>query len=70
MRQIIIEIDGPEGKFNVREGEKHTGGVNWDEMLSQVASMTIPDFIVWRGTYPMLTDAEWEARKVRLTEPL
>lgn len=69
MRQIIIEIDGPEGKFNVREGDKHTKGVNWDEMLSQVASMTIPDFIVWRGTYPMLTDAEWEARMIALRKP-
>lgn len=61
MRQIIIELDGPFGKFNVREGDAHGGGMNWDEMMAMVAAMTIPAVIVGCGPYGMRTDEEWEA---------
>lgn len=60
MRTIIIEIDGPHGHLNLREGDKHTLGLSWDEMLGMVAAMTIPTRIVPGGAYPLRTDAEWE----------
>ncbi|QDD62674.1 hypothetical protein EJD96_00215 (plasmid) [Herbaspirillum seropedicae] len=60
MRTIIIELDGPQGAFNVREGDKHTLGVTWDEMLGMVAAMTVPQRVVGSGPYALRTDAEWE----------
>lgn len=57
------------GCFAIREGEVHSIGLGWDEMLGHLAAMTIPKHLKDRGhIYPMTTDAEDEQRERKLQE--
>lgn len=73
MRKLIIEIAEPgddrPGFDVVDEQGRRCGGLSWDEMLGQVAMLTIPPSRVGNG-FAMHTPAEWvaqrEARQRRL----
>lgn len=69
MREIVITITD-ENRLDVREGDKYCDGLGWDEMLGQIAAMTLPAERVHKmnGLYPMLTKEEWEARQKALME--
>lgn len=70
----IIPLDG--GGFEVRRDGLTTGELTWDEMLGQVAAMTLPDH-KRGGLYAMETDAERATKyekieriaRLLLTEP-
>lgn len=64
MRTITIEID--EQGFTVREGDRYHDGLCWDEMLGQVTELTHPKLGETR--HPMLTEAEWAARRERMKQ--
>lgn len=50
--------------FDVFEGERYCDHLGWDEMLGQIAAMTIPTKDNReRGLYGMLTPEEHEARR-------
>jgi hypothetical protein len=57
------------GAFNVRKGELRTLGLGWDEMLGQIAAMTIPSGPArYCYVYPLTTDAEDAERERKLSE--
>lgn len=60
MRIITIAIDPTACGFDVHENGKCCDGLSWDEMLGQVAMLTIPANIVGKG-YAMRTPEEWAA---------
>lgn len=59
----IVPLNG--GGFEVRRDGLTTGELTWDEMLGQVAAMTLPDH-KRGGLFRMETDAERAARHERL----
>ena len=67
MKRLIIEIreDGEElpicGFDVVDDDGRRCDGLNWGEMLEQVAALTIPQTRVGKG-YPMHTTDEWQRR--------
>ena len=61
MRRIVITVDD-EGRIDVEENGKICDGLGWDEMLGQVAAMTIPlRHSNERGLFDMRTPEEWAA---------
>lgn len=62
-RRITIVLNGPRGAFDVEEDGKCCNGLGWDEMLGQVAVLTLsPERRVGPGSgYRMQTPAEWAA---------
>lgn len=69
VRTIVVEImDG--NTINLREGDRSTGDLTWDEALGAFAEITHPS--IGRPRYAMETDAEYEARRaarLRATNP-
>lgn len=66
MKTLIIEIPEPgdeRGMFDVvdREGRR-CDGLSWDEMLGQVAMLTIPPARVGNG-FAMHTPEQWISRR-------
>lgn len=60
-RQIIIHI-ADDGSMDVEENGMVCGGLGWDEVLGQVAAMTIPDGRRGpQGLFRMQTREQWEA---------
>lgn len=52
--------------FDVFEGERYCDRLGWDEMLGQIAAMTIPTKDNReRGLYGMLTPEEHEEKRAR-----
>lgn len=72
MRRLTIEIGGVRGFDIVDEDGRRCDGLSWDEMLGQVAMLTIPASRVGNG-FKMLTPEQWEAereaRRQRIGEP-
>lgn len=66
MRRITIIID--DHGFDVEEDGKICDGLGWDEMLGQVAMLTIPPSRVGKG-FAMHTPAEWIALRERTSPP-
>lgn len=65
---FIIEPDPQDRRTaRVRIGECHTGSLTLGEILEQVLALMRPPL---RNPYPMLTDAEWEARFAPVETPL
>lgn len=62
MRTITITIENGVCGYDVHENGKCCGGLSWDEMLGQVAMLTMPANMIGNG-YRMLTPEEWEAWK-------
>lgn len=63
----IIPLNG--GGFEVRRDGLTTGELTWDEMLGQVAAMTIPvDRLP--ELYTMAEPGEWERQKEQLARTL
>lgn len=60
MRAITIEIDDGNNFDVVDEQGRRCNGLAWDEMLGQVAVLTIPIGRVGKG-YQMQTAEEWAA---------
>lgn len=70
MKPITIRIESETGEFPgtfcVEQGDKSTNGLAWDEMLGQIASMTVPAVatrIQQNGgaIYTMRTQEDWDA---------
>lgn len=60
-RTITITYDDEGGcGWDVHENGKCCGGLGWDEMLGQVALLTVPPARVGNG-YAMRTPEEWSA---------
>lgn len=71
MKTLTIEIPEPGDEhacgFDVVDGEgRRCNGLGWDEMLGQVAMLTIPPGRVGNG-YRMQTREQWEAERRRVT---
>lgn len=66
MRRITIEID--DQGFTVCEGIRYHDGLCWDEMLGMVTELTHPR--LGQTKYPLLTEAEWAARRERRTQKM
>jgi len=65
VRTITITIEDSACGFDVHENGKCCNGLSWDEMLGQVAMLTMPAFRLGNG-FKMQTPEEWEAeRKAR-----
>ena len=67
MRKLTIEIAEPgdddiPGFDVVDEQGRRCDGLSWDEMLGQVAMLTIPPSRVGNG-FAMHTPAEWSAQR-------
>lgn len=69
MKPITISIESEDGEFPgtfcVEQGGKLTNGLGWDEMLGQIAALTIPAIsdrlrINGGAVYPMQTQEEWD----------
>ena len=58
MRTITIVIEDTACGFDVQENGKTCDGLSWDEMLGQVAAMTIPPSRVG-CLFAMRTPEEW-----------
>jgi len=69
MREIVITISD-KNRIDVREGDKYCDGLSWDEMLGQIAAMTLPKERIEKvkGLYPMRTAEEWEQQRKALME--
>lgn len=67
MRRITIIVDDS-GCFDVEEDGKICDGLCWDEMLGQIAMLTIPVGRVGKG-YAMRTPEEWIEHRNRLFPP-
>lgn len=66
MRTITITYSDELGYgWDVHEDGKCCNGLSWDEMLGQVAMLTIPASRVGNG-FQMLTPDEWKERKARI----
>jgi hypothetical protein len=64
MRQITITISD-EGRIDVREGDRYCDGLCWDEMIGQIAAMTMPTTRINQQSgmlYQMLTKEQWAER--------
>lgn len=61
VRTITITIGDGGGPFDVIEGDRSTGELNFDEMLGTVAQIGLTG----KGRYPMKTKEEWEAYNKR-----
>ena len=61
MRAITITYKEGGCGWDVHEDGKCCNGLSWDEMLGQVAMLTIPTTRVGKG-FQMMTPEEWEAR--------
>lgn len=66
MKTLIIEIPEPgdeRGMFDVVDGKgRRCDGLSWDEMLGQVAMLTIPLGRVGNG-FAMHTPEQWAAQR-------
>lgn len=60
MRVITITIKGSPCGYDVHENGKKCDGLSWDEMLGQVAMLTMPVNLVGKG-FAMRTTEEWAA---------
>lgn len=60
MRTLTIEIGGPNGFDVVDEQGRRCNGLSWDEMLGQVAMLTMPECRLGNG-FRMLTQEQWDA---------
>lgn len=59
MRTITITIDDSMGcAFDVHENGKCCDGLSWEEMLGQVAMLTVPPNLIGKG-FAMRTPEEW-----------
>lgn len=48
--------------FYVHQGERHSGELSWDEMLGQIACLTLPQQASrMHGLFGMRTAEEWQA---------
>lgn len=66
IRTIVVEIlDG--NCINLREGDRSTGDLCWDEALGSLAELTHPRIGTCR--YGMKTDAEHEAQAAKWRTP-
>lgn len=70
MKPITIRIESDDGEFpgtfTVEQDGKLNNGLCWDEMLGQIAALTIPSVagrIRQHGgaLYPMRTEEDWKA---------
>lgn len=52
-----IEITKPDVWFEVRVGNRTTGKLTWDEMLGQIAKLTLTG----ENLYAMRTAEEWKS---------
>lgn len=66
MRRITIIVS--DSGYDVEEDGKICDGLCWDEMLGQVAMLTIPPARVGKG-YAMHTPQEWIAQRNRMFPP-
>jgi hypothetical protein len=65
-RTITITYNpGSCGGWDVEENGKTCDGLCWDEMLGQIAAMTVPPGRVGHG-YPMRTPQEWVEHRQRM----
>lgn len=62
MRTITITIEKESSGFDVHENGKCCNGLSWDEMLGQVAMLTIPPYRVGNG-FKMQTPEQWAAEE-------
>lgn len=63
MRRIVITVDD-NGNIDVEENGKTCDGLGWDEMLGQIAAMTIPlGCADKQGIFSMRTPEQWETWK-------
>lgn len=62
MRRIEIIIDD-DGMIDVYENGKCCGGLGWDEMVGQIAAMTISKVKVG-GLFSMKTKEEWQQERM------
>jgi hypothetical protein len=62
-----ITIYGAGNGWCVHEGERHSGPLSWDEMLGQIASLTLPfeRHSLLNGLFGMKTPEEWQDRRER-----
>ncbi|MFZ2974947.1 MAG: hypothetical protein WA049_20150 [Ferribacterium limneticum] len=60
MRVITITIEGSCCGYDVHENGKKCNGLSWDEMLGQVAMLTMPADRLGKG-FAMRTPEEWAA---------
>lgn len=67
MRTIVITVDDPQKPcgFDVTENGRSCNGLSWDEMIGQIASMTIPATRIG-GLFSMRTPEEWKQWRSRL----
>ena len=68
MRRITIIVMDDNSGFDVEEDGKICDGLCWDEMLGQVALLTVPPSRVRNG-YAMKTPEEWAAERGARTQP-
>lgn len=70
MKPITITLESETGEFPgtfmVQQGDKLTNGLSWDEMLGQIASITIGSIALrlqqnGGAVYPMRTQEDWDA---------
>jgi hypothetical protein len=56
--RIITILVGEDGYLEVREDDRTSGQLSWDEMLGQIGELTHPKL----GTahYPMMTNQQWK----------
>lgn len=59
-RTITIEIHDTvwAGNFTVREGDRFTDRLCWEELLGQIATLTHPD--IRKPRFSMITDDLWK----------
>ncbi|MFG1304197.1 hypothetical protein V5F34_08660 [Xanthobacter autotrophicus] len=58
---VMIDQDPEFSGFEVRQGDRSTGGLDWGEMIALITSLTrSPE---GGPRYPMLTAEEWEERR-------
>lgn len=63
--RVITIYVVPNG-FDVHEGEGFSGPLSWDEMLGQIASMTIPSrATTGNGLFGMKTPDQWDEQRAR-----
>lgn len=67
MRTLVIEIPEPHDERQacgfdlVDEQGRRCNGLNWDELIGQITSLTHPAIVPPRPQYPMRTRFEWDA---------